>query len=69
MDWLHQPLGPDQVEEVEEALRENDGALFPDQLAVHVWGHASRKYLARLDPQVIRTENTRFNMMVRRFLD
>lgn len=69
VDWLHKPLSPDEVDDVEAALRKNNGPLFPDQLAVHVWCRASRKYLDGLGPQAIRTENKPVDMMVRRFQD
>ncbi|KLU90471.1 hypothetical protein MAPG_10325 [Magnaporthiopsis poae ATCC 64411] len=68
VDWLHKPLNPDETAEVEETLRRNDGALFDDQLVLHAWSQPSRRYTHRLTPEIMRKENTRFNMVLRRFL-
>jgi hypothetical protein len=67
-DWMHQRLDSEETAEVERTLDENEGALFADQLAVHAWSHAAAKYLRRMDLRTIATENTRFNLMMRRVL-
>ncbi|KAL8407385.1 hypothetical protein RB594_006282 [Gaeumannomyces avenae] len=68
VDWMHEPLSDKEAAEVDEAMRKNDGALFGDQLVLHAWSHPARRYTHRLTPDIMRRENTRFNMLLRRFL-
>jgi mannosyltransferase OCH1-like enzyme len=68
--WIHEPLAETEVEITKELLRHNNGSLFEGQLAYHAWNNAAwKKYLSRLDERTVKEENTRFNMLVRRFLD
>ncbi len=69
VDFMHVELTPEEAEGVRETLEGNGGALYANQLAYHAWNHPAWKYLTRLTPEVIRGRDTRFNMMVRRFLD
>ncbi|KAL3962803.1 hypothetical protein ACCO45_004326 [Purpureocillium lilacinum] len=49
---------------------EDGRSLFDNQLAYHAWNHVSKDgYLERLTPQVMREEDTRFNLLMRRFLE
>lgn len=69
VDWMHEPLGWEEAEAVEEEIERNGGGLFPDQLIYHAWGHPAERYLSHLTPEKIRDEDTRFNLLMRRFLE
>ncbi|KAK8067282.1 hypothetical protein PG997_014029 [Apiospora hydei] len=50
-------------------VKRNGGGLFADQFAYHAWSQmAWDRYLKHLTPEVVRTKDTRFNVMVRRFI-
>jgi hypothetical protein len=68
--YMHEPITKDEALELEIILDANGGSLYPDQLAYHAWNQmAWEKYLQRLTPEIVRERDTRFNVMVRRFLD
>jgi hypothetical protein len=68
IEWMHEPLS-DELADVEETLKTNDGSLFKGQLAYHGWNSAlSGDHLTRLTEQVVLHRDTRFNLMVRRFI-
>ena len=70
VDYMHRELPAPEAARVQALLRQNGGGLYANQLAYHAWSHNSYdKYVEKLTPETIRTKNTRFNMMVRRFLD
>ncbi|MCJ1385246.1 hypothetical protein MMC17_008367 [Xylographa soralifera] len=70
INYMHHSLRPVEVLETKEDLLTNSGALFENQLAYHAWSQlAWDPYLKDLTPKSIRSHDTRFNMMVRRFLD
>jgi hypothetical protein len=67
--YMHEPITKDEARELELHLDANDGALYPDQLAYHAWGQMARsKYISHLTSEIVRDKDTRFNIMVRRFL-
>jgi hypothetical protein len=67
---MHEPITKDEALELEMILDANGGSLYPDQLAYHAWNQmAWEEYLQRLTPEIVRERDTRFNVMVRRFLD
>lgn len=68
--WMHEELDDEQTKYWKGEIEKNGGALFEGQLAYHAWSQmAWRRYMAKLTPAVIRTKNTRFNLLVRRFLE
>lgn len=69
VDWMHEPLDSEKAAAVEAEIVKNGGALFPDQLIYHAWGHPAEKYLGNLTPGKIQDEDTRFNILMRRFLE
>ncbi|KAL9086871.1 MAG: hypothetical protein Q9159_003959 [Coniocarpon cinnabarinum] len=69
IEYMHEPLSVEETAEVAKELQENGGALYEGQFAYHAWHQLARKYLNDLTPDKIRTVDTRFNMMVRRFLE
>ncbi|KAI0966314.1 hypothetical protein F4678DRAFT_449843 [Xylaria arbuscula] len=69
IDWMHESLDLDEARHWTKQIERNGGSLFEGQLAYHSWNQmAWNRYLRHLTPEVVRTRNTRFNLMVRRFL-
>ncbi|KAJ5630998.1 uncharacterized protein N7484_011098 [Penicillium longicatenatum] len=68
LEFMHEPITADQAKEVEDSLSVYGGGLHRDQLAYHAWNQVARKYLKLLTPEIVRGTDTRFNIMVRRFL-
>ncbi|KAL4919783.1 nucleotide-diphospho-sugar transferase [Aspergillus aurantiobrunneus] len=67
--YMHEAITEDEARQVEELLDVYGGGLHPNQLAYHAWNQVARtKYLEKLTPDVVRQKDTRFNIMVRRFL-
>ncbi|KAL0469841.1 hypothetical protein QR685DRAFT_527729 [Neurospora intermedia] len=71
IEWMHTPLKMKEEKEFWEGqITRNGGGLFENQMAYHAWGQmAWDRYLKWLTPEVIRTKDTRFNLLVRRFLE
>ena len=67
--YMHEPLTPSEVEDFQDTLVENGGGMYPDQLAYHAWSQVASTYLMDLSPERVISNNTRFNLLVRRFLD
>lgn len=67
--WMHKPLDKEEAAAVESQIAKNGGSLFEGQLIYHAWAHPSAEYLGRLTPEIIRDEDTRFNILMRRFLE
>ncbi|KAF4592042.1 glycosyl transferase [Ophiocordyceps camponoti-floridani] len=65
--WMHEPLNGDEVVEATAAIERNGGSLFPGQLAYHATGSA--RFMRASTPSEILKEDTRFNLLVRRFID
>lgn len=69
IDWMHTPLTLEESATVTAAMERTHGALFDEQLMYHAWNHPARKYIKDLTPERINAEDTRFNLLVRRFVD
>ncbi|KAK0629017.1 hypothetical protein B0T17DRAFT_524385 [Bombardia bombarda] len=70
VDWMHEPLAPEAARFWKGEIDRHGGSLFENQLAYHAWGQmAYDRYLKRLTPRVVREADTRFNLLVRRFLE
>ena len=71
VEWMHTPLKTEEEKEYWEAqIARNGGGLFENQLAYHAWGQmAWDRHLKWLTPEVIRKKDTRFNLLVRRYLE
>lgn len=69
VEWMHTELETKQEKEYWEArIERNGGGLVKHQLAYHAWGQmAWDRHLKWLTPEMIRTKNTPFNLLVRRF--
>ena len=70
VDYMHRELSAEEAKKVETTIRHNEGGLYANQLAYHAWSHnAYEKYVEKLTPEIIRARNTRFNILMRSFLD
>ncbi|KAI0471019.1 glycosyltransferase family 32 protein [Xylariaceae sp. FL0804] len=70
VEFMHAPLPPDEARAWAAELRRNGGSLFEGQLAYHAWSQmAWDRYLRWLTPEAVRSRDTRFNLMVRPFLE
>ncbi|CAL5872196.1 uncharacterized protein PFLUO_LOCUS6455 [Penicillium psychrofluorescens] len=68
IEYMHRPLTDSQARGFEKTLASHNGSMYPHQLAYHAW-HQVTPQLDNLTPEIIKTQNTRFNMLVRRFLE
>lgn len=68
--YLHEPISDEEAEELERMVEANGGGLYANQLAYHAWNQVARSpYLQHLTPEIVRDKNTRFNVLVRRFVN
>ncbi|KAI0444164.1 nucleotide-diphospho-sugar transferase [Xylaria telfairii] len=69
VQWMHESLSRQQARQWTAEINRNGGSLFGEQLAFHAWSQMSwDRYLSKLTPEIVRTRDTRFNLLVRRFL-
>ncbi|KAI0532589.1 hypothetical protein GGR58DRAFT_489650 [Xylaria digitata] len=69
VQWMHEPLTRQQARQWAAEIHRNGGSLFGEQLAYHSWSQmAWDRFLSKLTPEAIRTRDTRFNLLVRPFL-
>ncbi|KAJ5297909.1 hypothetical protein PENANT_c012G02921 [Penicillium antarcticum] len=68
VEYMHELLTDAQTSNFEQTLASNQGSMYPNQLAYHAW-HQVAPQLNSLTPEIIMTRNTRFNILVRRFLE
>ncbi|KAI0145073.1 glycosyltransferase family 32 protein [Xylariaceae sp. FL1272] len=69
VDWMHESIDKTEADHWASEIERHGGSLFENQLAYHGWSQMSwNRYLKHLTPEIIRTHDTRFNLMVRRFL-
>ncbi|KAI1347412.1 hypothetical protein F5Y01DRAFT_295050 [Xylaria sp. FL0043] len=67
--WMHEPLTRQQARQWAAEIDRNGGSLFGEQLAYHAWSQMSwDRFLSKLTPEKVRTRDTRFNLLVRKFL-
>ncbi|KAK3384401.1 hypothetical protein B0T24DRAFT_82820 [Lasiosphaeria ovina] len=70
IDWMHEPLSRQQAIFWQGEIDRHGGGLFENQRAYHAWGQmAWDRYLKKLTPAVVRTKDTRFNLLMRRFIE
>lgn len=70
VQWMHEPIDKAEARRWEDKIVQTGGALFENQLAYHAWSQMARdRFLERLTPEIVRNEDTRFNLLVRRFLE
>lgn len=69
IQWMHEPISTMEARFWEERIRRTGGSLFDNQLAYHAWSQMAKdRFMKRLTPEIVRSEDTRFNLLVRRFL-
>ena len=69
LKWMHKPLSQEEAIGVQEILDTNRGSYFDGQLAYHSWNQLAWKpYLSKLTEEIIKRDDTRFNLIIRRFL-
>lgn len=66
--YMHEPITQREAQEFQDTLVENGGAMYPDQLAYHAWSQVASAFLKDLSPDIVVSQNTRFNLLVRRFI-
>lgn len=67
--FMHEDLSEEEIVEAKKLLDAHGGALYSNQLAYHAWSQVAREeYLDSLTPELAKEKDTRFNLMVRRFL-
>ncbi|KAK3692319.1 hypothetical protein B0T22DRAFT_10329 [Podospora appendiculata] len=70
VDWMHEPLGKAAAAFWKGEIDRHGGSLFENQVAYHAWSQmAWDRYLKKLTPERVRTRDTRFNLLVRRFIE
>lgn len=69
LEWMHTRLSQKESAAVAADMERTNGSLFDEQLIYHAWNHVAQKWLGDLTPERIWNEDTRFNMLVRRFVD
>ncbi|KAK3350062.1 hypothetical protein B0T25DRAFT_458881 [Lasiosphaeria hispida] len=70
VDWMHEPLGHEAAQYWAGEIARHGGSLFDNQLAYHSWSQmAWDRYLKHLTPDVVRSSDTRFNLLVRQFME
>lgn len=68
IQYMHELLTDTQARKFEKTLASHNGSMYPHQLAYHAW-HQVAPQLDDLTPEIVMTRNTRFNMLVRRFIE
>lgn len=67
--YMHEPISEAEARDLERTMDANGGGLYANQLAYHAWSQVAwEPYLRDLTPEIVMEEDTRFNVMVRRFL-
>ena len=70
VEWMHAPLSPTEARACAADIDRHGGSLFENQVAYHAWNQmAWDRYLKRLTPKIVRSEDTRFNILMRRFME
>lgn len=70
VEWMHAPLSKQETLFWKSEIESNGGSLFDNQLAYHAWNQmAYERHMKALTPALVRTRNTRFNLLMRRFME
>jgi hypothetical protein len=70
IEWMHETISRDEADFWAESIKNNSGSLFPNQVAYHAWNQmAWDRHLRYLTPKIVREKNTRFNLLIRRFVE
>ncbi len=67
---MHTPLSRQEVKFWRHEIERHGGSLFKNQVAYHAWNQmAWERYLKKLTPDSMRRVDTRFNLLMRRFIE
>ncbi|KAF9887208.1 hypothetical protein FE257_010462 [Aspergillus nanangensis] len=66
--FMHEPMDKAESVAFQATLVSNGGSMYENQRAYHGWSQVSTPYLQRLSPANVQAEDTRFNVLARRFL-
>ncbi|KAK5800831.1 hypothetical protein VI817_003043 [Penicillium citrinum] len=66
--YMHQRLSKPEAKEFAKVVMWHNGRLRQNQLAYHGWSQAASSQLSELDEESIKRDETRFNILARRFL-
>lgn len=70
VEWMHVRLSREEATYWQKEIEENGGSLFDNQLAYHAWNQmAYDRHLKALTPKLIRKKDTRFNLLMRKFME
>ncbi len=70
IDWIHAPLTLEEGKFWRREIKRHGGSLFENQVAYHAWNQmAWDRYLKKLTPERVRTHDTKFNLLMRRFME
>ncbi|KAB5583068.1 hypothetical protein GE09DRAFT_1247178 [Coniochaeta sp. 2T2.1] len=70
VEWMHEPLGRGEARFWEREIDRNGGGITSGQMVYHAWKQmAWERYLKELTPRTVREKVTRFNFLVRRFVE
>ncbi|KAK3316203.1 hypothetical protein B0H66DRAFT_625122 [Apodospora peruviana] len=68
--WMHEELDTNTTQFWQEKIDRHGGSLFGNQVAYHAWSQmAWDRHLSGLTPEVVRRKDTRFNLLVRQFME
>jgi hypothetical protein len=68
--YMHESINESEAEDLQDTINANGGSLYRNQLAYHAWSQVAwSPYLQHLTPELVKERNTRFNVMVRRFIE
>ncbi|KAI5865292.1 glycosyltransferase family 32 protein [Durotheca rogersii] len=69
IEFMHKRLSMDEARRWSAEIDKNGGSLYEDQVAYHAWSQmAWDRHLKKLTPEIVRTHDTRFNLLVRNFM-
>ncbi|KAI2620891.1 glycosyltransferase family 32 protein [Hypomontagnella submonticulosa] len=69
IEFMHEQLSSGEARKWAAEIDRNGGSLYEDQLAYHAWSQmAWERHLSKLTPEIVRMRDTRFNILVRDFL-
>ena len=69
IQYMHEPITSDEAEHTKEIMAANSGALYAQQFAYHGWSQVASSYLNSLNLEEVKNRDSRFNVLVRGFLD
>jgi hypothetical protein len=69
IQYMHEPITQSETQEFQDTIVANGGGMYPNQVVYHAWSQVASTYLKDLSLEKVVSYNTRFNVLVRRFID